>query len=248
MGWFAFVVVVLGAAVLGWRARGSAARQRRLMLLCRRAGVEFAPLDPFPDTAWLPFPMFGHTRQGTENVVWDRREGDVVRAFDLWYQDEADGRTAGGRHRSTCAVVPLAVSCPSMRVTPRDAVEDALSVISGNELRLELEEFDRRFHVETDDPRFAIAFLDQRMMEAFLGLPDDVTIDVNEDALLLHAPRLSPERMLLLLDAAAAIRRRIPRVVASLYPPRPSRGPHEARWLQGRWAPEPTGDVAAGLE
>jgi hypothetical protein len=42
------------------------------MFLCRRAGLEFAPLDPSPGTAWLPFPMFGHPRQGTENIVWDR--------------------------------------------------------------------------------------------------------------------------------------------------------------------------------
>ena len=39
------------------------------MLLCQRAGLEFAPLDLFAGTAWLPFPMFGRARCGTENVA-----------------------------------------------------------------------------------------------------------------------------------------------------------------------------------
>ena len=115
----------------------------------------------------------------------------------------------------------------------------------GEEVRLELEAFDRRFRVETDDARFAIAFLDQRLMEAFLGLPDDVTAEVNEDVLLLSAPLLPAEHVLVLFDAAVAIRRRIPRVVASLFPPRPDRGAHERRWLQGRWSPESTGSNLA---
>jgi hypothetical protein len=80
------------------------------------------------------------------------------------------------------------------------------------------------------------------MMDALLGLPRDVTIDVNEDVLLLWAPTLPAEQVLLLFEAAVAIRRRIPRVVASLFPSRPTRGPREHRWLQGRWSPEPTAE------
>jgi hypothetical protein len=231
---------VLGAAIAAifvWRLRWLAGRQRRLMLLCRRAGLDFAPLDLSVDTAWLPFPMFGRERSGTENVVWDRRHGPAVRAFDVWYQEADDRRSVGGRRRLTCAVVPLAASCPRLRVAPRDAVEALVE----DGVRLELEAFTRRFHVEAEDERFAVAFLDQRMMEAFLALPEEVVADVNDDVLLLSAPLLAPERVLRLLDAAAAIRRRIPRVVSSLYPPRPRRGPHERRWLQGRWSADPTG-------
>jgi len=38
---------------------------------------------------------------------------------------------------------------------------------------------------------------------------------------------------------------RIPRVVSSLFPPRPERGAYERRWLQGRWSPESTGSDLA---
>lgn len=243
-----WVVLALAAVALGqawWRHRRSGARQRRLMLLCQHADLDFAPLELRLDTAWLPFPMFGHAKHGTENVVWDRRVGEDVHTFDLWYVDPADERGGGARRTLTCAVVPLRSSCPRLRVSPRDVVDDGARAFGGGEVRLELEAFDRRFRVETDDVRFAFAFLDQRLMEAFLALPDGVTADVNEDVLLLWAPRLPAEQVLVLFDTAVAIRRRIPRVVTSLFPPRPERGAHERRWLHGRWSPESTGSDPA---
>lgn len=239
MRWLILVVTAAALAGVWWRRRAGIDRQRRLMLLCRGAGLAFAPLDQSPDTAWLPFPMFGHSEQGTENVVWGGDEG--VRAFDFWYHDSTDGPALGPRRGFTCATVRLWFTCPRLRVTPRDVVDDVAGALGGQEVRLELEEFDRRFRVESEDGRFAVAFLDQRMMEAMLGLPGRVTVDVNEDVLLLLAPKLPAEQVLLLFEAAVAIKRRIPRVVASLFPPRPTRGPREHRWLQGRWSPEPTG-------
>jgi hypothetical protein len=238
--WLILVVTAAALAGVWWRRRADIDRQRRLMFLCRRAGLEFAPLDLSPDTAWLPFPMFGHSEHGTENVVRGRGGDEGVRAFDFWYRDSGDERALGLRREFTCATVPLWFTCPRLQVAPRDVVDDVAGALGGQEVRLELEEFDRRFRVEGEDERFAFAFLDQRMMEALLGLPTDVTVDVNEDVLLLWAPTLPAEQVLLLFEAAVAIRRRIPRVVASLFPSRPTRGPREHRWLQGRWSPEPT--------
>jgi hypothetical protein len=245
MKWLiALVVAAVALSRLAWRWRRGASRQRRLMLLCERAGVDFAPLDLFQDTAWLPFPMFGRARSGTENVVWDRKRGPDIRAFDFWYQDPAGERSFTPRRRFTCAVVPLAFSAPRFRVAPRDLADDVQSVLGLQEVRLELEEFNRRFVVETEDHRFAIAFLEQRMEEGLLALPDGVTADANENVLLLSAPELPAEQVLLLFDAAVAIQRRLPHVLPSLFPPRPARGPHEDRWLQGRWTPDPTEGIA----
>lgn len=210
------------------------------MLLCQHAGLEFAPLDLRPDTAWLPFPLFGRAPSATENVVWDEQVGRDVYAFDFWYRDEGDERAIGDRRRLTCAVVPLPATCPDLRIAPRGSATDPAEE-EGSEVRLELDEFGRRFRVVAEDVRFAFAFLDQRMMEALLGLPDEVTAEVREDVLLLRAPLLPPERVLLLFDAACRLRRRIPRVVASLFPHRPEEGAFEDRWLQGRWSPDPTG-------
>jgi len=245
MKWLILALAIAAIAQAWWRRHRRGARQRRLMLLCEHAGLDFAPLDLRLDTAWLPFPMFGLPKHGTENVVWDGRLGDDVHAFDLWYEEPSDEHRRAVRRTLTCAVVPLRLSCPRLRVAPRDLVDDVARAFGGEEVQLELEAFDRRFRVETEDVRFAFAFLDQRLMEALLMLPEGVSIDVNEDVLLLSAPLLPAEQALVLFDAAVAIRRRTPRVVSSLFPLRPERGAHEHRWLQGRWSPETTGsDVA----
>ena len=239
------VAAVVAGAIGWWRWRRSASRQRKLMLLCQRAGLDFAPVDLFGDTAWLPFPMFGRQPNGTENVVWDRQRGPEIRAFDYWYEEPAPDRPVTPRRRLTCAVVPLGASAPRLRIAPRDLDDELRSALGMREVRLELERFNRRFSVEAEDKRFAVAFLEQRMMEALLALPESVTVDVNEDVLLLWAPELPAEQVLRLYDAAVAIHRRIPRSLPSLFPPRPAEGPYEDRWLQGRWSPDPTHDTAA---
>src|SRR5687767_14961946 len=244
MRWLALVVAVVAVVRFWWRHRQGAARQRRLMLLCQRAGLDFAPMDLAPDTAWLPFPMFGRPRRGTENIVWERKRGTAIRAFDFWYEDPTADRPVP-RRWLTCAVVPLAASAPRLRIGPRDLADDVKDVMVLPEMRLELEEFNRRFVVRTEVDRFAVAFLEQRMMEALLALPNGVTVELNEQVLLLSAPRLRAEQVLVLYDAAVAIHERIPRSLSSLFPPRPAEGPYEDRWMQGRWSPDPTEDVGA---
>lgn len=241
MEWVLPLVLVVALAGAWWRRRLLGARQRRLMVLCDRAGLRFSPLDLRPDTSWLPFAVFGRSPSGTENVVWDDRVGTDAYAFDFWYQDVTDERPVGARRRLTCAVIPLPAECPDLHVVPRDVTGQLADALRGGEVMLELEDFNRRFAVEADDRRFAVAFLDQRMMEAFLGLPQDVTAEVSGDMLLLSAPLLPPAQVLLLFDAACRLRRRIPRVITSLFPPRPSRSTFEHRWLQGRWSPDATG-------
>jgi hypothetical protein len=50
-------------------------------------------------------------------------------------------------------------------------VDDLADAFAGNELRLELEDFNRRFSVKSEDERFAVAFLDQRMTRPYSGSP-----------------------------------------------------------------------------
>jgi hypothetical protein len=245
MGWFTLALAVVAVAVGGWQLRRRASRQRRLMLLCQRAGLDFAPVDLSAGTAWLPFPLFGRRRSGTENVVWERARGPEIRAFDYWYEEPAADRPVTPKRHLTCAVVPLEASVPRLRVAPRDLDDDLRAVLGLREVELELEAFNRRFAVESEDERFAIAFLEQRMMEALLALPEGVTLDVNENAVLLWARELPAEQVLRLYDAAVAIHERIPRSLPSLFPPRPTEGPYEDRWLQGRWSPDPTEGVGA---
>jgi hypothetical protein len=230
----------LALGIVGWwRRRRSADRERQLMLLCERAGLRYSPIDPFPDL-WLPFALFGRgTSRGTANAVWERRDEGAVRAFDLWIEDREPPGGSAPRRTWTCAVAPMPFAVPPLRVVPREGPAILEDLVDGDDVELELEAFDRRFRVRCGDRRFAFAFLDQRMMEALLSLPMRAAMAVQEDSLLLTAPVLPAAETILLLDAARRLGAKVPKVVASLYPPRPMVGPHEDRWLQGHWSSEP---------
>jgi hypothetical protein len=238
-------IALVAAGVAAWRFGLRRDRQRQLMLLCHRASLEYSTFDPFPDTAWLPFRLFGQgPGRGTENVVWNDDDGEDARAFDYWYEERRNDDSVPVTRRFSCALAALPFGCRRLEVAPRGMADGVRELIEGDDLELELESFNRRFDVRAEDRRFAVTFLDQRMMRSMMALPDGVTVLVNEDRMLLVASLLPAPQVLLLLEAARAIRRQVPPVVASLYPPRPMKGPHEDRWLQGRWSPEPIGDDA----
>lgn len=249
-GWLPIVAVAVCAAAGAWRLVRRHGRDRRLMLLCRRADLEYSAVDPFPDTLWLPFGWLDDGRWvRAEHVVWNRGGGDAVRAFDLVIEEpRASGDAPPRQRRVTCATATTGSGGPRLRIAPRDVVGTAADAVLGREIELELEAFNRRFRVTAEDRRYAVAFCDQRMMRALMALPHGVSVAANEDRLLLRASELPPAEVLLLHDAARAIARTVPAVVADLYPPRPSVGPHEARWLQGHWSPDPTGDDATATE
>jgi len=238
VGWYlVFAVATAVVVVAVVRARSGSARQRALVQLCADAGLACALLDPFPDTSLLPFRVFGWgSAHGVENVVWDGGDDRAIRVFDAWVQPQTDE----ARRTMTCGVAPLPFSVPPIAILARGQVDPSEEPVPGDVVHLELDAFEQRFEVRADDARAAVALLDQRMMAALLRLPMRVAIHVHEDAMLLVAPTLEPGEMLVLLACAKALAGRVPPVVASLYPPRPSRGPYEQPWLQGSWSPDPT--------
>jgi hypothetical protein len=231
----AAMLVVAVVAVL--RARSGSARQRALLQLCADAGLACAVLDPFPDTTLLPFRLFGWGEaHGVEHVVWDAGADDAIRVFDLWVQP----RTDEARRTMTCGIVPLPFAVPPIAILARGQVDPSHEPVSGEAVHLELDAFEQRFEVRAVDARAAVALLDPRLMAVLLRLPLHVAIHVHEDRMLLVGPLLDPGDMLVLLACARGLAAHVPPVVASLYPPRPSEGPYEERWLQGSWSPDPT--------
>lgn len=243
------VVWLLALAAVGavgaWRAFRWRSRQRQLMLLCQRAGLRFSPVDLDGASAWMPFRwVLRGNWVGAENVV--AYDGDDVHAFDLVVEEWSTREDVPPpRKRYSCAVVPVAGGCPRMLIRPQQPIDGLADTLTGAAIDLELEAFNRRFTVRADDRRFAVAFCDQRMMGSILRIPPGTGVATNEDRLLLFSEELPAAKVLLLLEAARAIRDAVPAVVADLYPPRPSRSPYEERWLQGHWSPAPVhrGDV-----
>jgi hypothetical protein len=174
--------------------------------------------------------------RGIRNVVYGTRGGVEVRAFDYWYRRGADrdrgaalpiiagavGLAAwiGLTRRFSCAVAGLPGSCPRLVVEPR-GMRGRVTGLVAPEVPLESEEFTRRFHVRCDDPRFAVAFLDPRVMQALLSLPESPTLALSEDRMLLVTRQVRPAGLIGLLQEASELARAVPRVLASMYPLRP---------------------------
>lgn len=237
--WLLALLVV--GAIGGWRGFRWRSRQRRLMLLCQRAGLRFSPIDLDGAATWMPFRwLLRGNWVGAENVV--AYDGDEVLAFDLLVEEWGTREDVPPpRKRYTCAVVPVAGGCPRMLVRPQQPIDGLAESLTGAAIDLDLEAFNRRFTVRSDDRRFTVAFCDQRMMQAIMRVPSGIGVATNEDRLLLFGPELPPAQVLLLLEAARKIQDAVPSVVVDLYPPRLTKSPYEDRWLQGRWSPDPTG-------
>jgi hypothetical protein len=229
------VIVAVGVGIGSIRNRD---RQHRLMRLCADAGLEFSAVDRFVDTTMLPFPLFSTAHaSGVKNVVWDH-EDELVRVFDHSFP-VASGDSISVVVALTCAIVTLPFNVPPIDIELRGA-HLWPTPPEGQHVTLELEAFNVRFDVRSHDARAATAFLDQRMMRALLRLPLRVEVHVREDRMLCVAKELEPAEVLVMLQAAQALRDRLPPVMKSLYPPRPMEGPFEDRWLQGSWSPDPT--------
>ena len=214
--------VALGARLLDWWWARDEARTRAFAAEADRLGLDFAATDVL-HASWEPFRLLGGPDPEVRNLVYGRWAGVELRAFEYSRARAADG-DAGGlgvRERYTCCVAPLDASCPLAVVGPIPLVARLPDAEALQSVTLESEGFHRRFRVACDDPRFATALLDQRMMAWLLAASAAFAFEVREDRILCVGAPGGPGQLRSLLDAAAEFRRRVPPVVRSLYPPRP---------------------------
>ena len=221
---FVVVFVVFGIAVAvlayyGYRSRLD--RERGLRSLALAEGLDFATEDPF-DTAGQPFSLMQEGEgRGVENVLWGFWHGLEVRVFDYWYYEESSD-TEGGSSRSysrfDCVIALVDASCPQLRIGPENVLTRIASALSFDDIAFESDEFNRAFHVQGRDRRFATALCDARMMDWLLGNALGYSFEVTGDRMLCWTPQGHAEAKLDLLAIAKTFHDRIPPVVASLYP------------------------------
>ena len=148
------------------------------------------------------------------NAFAGRIEGRSVIVFDRVVQ--VDGYTPA--HTITCAATELDVDSPRLLVEPRaprlEITSDGL-----DEVRFESDVFDRRYRVGTEDPRFATALIDQRMIEWLLAQVEDRTYAAGGRWVACDVPQEDPRRLRELLEALEGFARHVPRVVGAVYGP-----------------------------
>jgi hypothetical protein len=231
----------LSRHALKWVDGSRTARRTRLQEVCGWAHLEFAASNPFKDTAGLPFRPFRFRRNLVENVIWDPSRSTRFRVFDYWFMDPGNDHVVQRPRRLTCAIAPLPTIAPRLRVAPRKG-SNAKDSIGLPEVELNPEEFNKRFLVETEDVRFAIGLLQRGMLDALAALPDGVALNANQDVMMLSAPLLPPQQVVLLFDAVVAIATRVPAGIISTH--KVHLEPSLGTWTPIGSAPAPAGEIA----
>ena len=191
----------------------------------RRLGLSFSRRDPFRvlDADFHPFLRFGKLpgTQRVENVVWGVRDGREVRAFDY-------RRPAEDEIRYSCAMVRIPDGWPSLLVRRHGPLDVARNAAGLQRIEFELDEFNRRFEVRSDDRRLASAVIDQRMIGWLLESDPALGFQLQDGWLLAWMPQLPPDELERTLTTVEGFHERIPRAVWSLYgdgsPARPDLG------------------------
>ncbi|MGH2554377.1 MAG: hypothetical protein ACRDHO_01490 [Actinomycetota bacterium] len=114
--------------------------------------------------------------------------------------------------RFSVGILDLGASVPSVITELNGAAGLSSDYMGFHDIQLESDDFNRRFHVTCDDREFAYKFFDGQMLRWILGQPELLETEVLGRRGLVAMPRLEPERMGTLLDAAVGFYTHLPSV------------------------------------
>ncbi|MCW5942971.1 MAG: hypothetical protein KIS66_12110 [Fimbriimonadaceae bacterium] len=111
--------------------------------------------------AFHPFGI-GHSQRACNLLCGDAGEG-------RWFIFDYRYTTGSGKHQTThhygIALCAVPFSFPRVRIRRQHFGDDMAGWVGIRDLQFESDEFNRRYHVVADDPRFAYALIDPTMME-----------------------------------------------------------------------------------
>ena len=165
-----------------------------------------------------PFALLGHaaTAKDIENTSWGTWRGMEVVVLDYWFARSSDPSKSDYRY-FTCAATPVSVGWPNLSILPEGIGSKLTTSLGGRDIGFELERFDRAFEVRSDDPRFAHALVDARMMSWLLELPSDTGFEILDGVLLSRTPRRPDRDLTWALETMVSFRDRVPPVIESLF-------------------------------
>ncbi len=214
-------ILLMGGVALVWVHRW-AGRDRRRLAMARFAldrGLEFRARNE--EALSEDFRLFGRGDGGrVRNVLQGEWNGVPVRAMDydyfvtrtMWvFYRVKDWR------RFSVAVLDLGASVPLVIAERNGAAGLASDYMGFHDVQLNSDEFNRRFHVTADDREFAYQFFDLGMLRWLLNQPDLLETEVQGRRALVAMPRLEPDQMGRLFDAAVGFRSHIPALVRRKY-------------------------------
>ena len=147
------------------------ARERReaMARLAKELGFEYYQDDPWNlEDKYAMFELFGrgHSRRAS-NVICGEVDGRAVVAFDYQYT------TGSGKNQSTHSCQALVMGLPivaaGLRMRTETVFDRLASWVGWDDIDFESDEFSRRYHVASEDRRFAYDIFHARLIEHLLA-------------------------------------------------------------------------------
>jgi len=146
------------------------ARERReaMARLAARLGLRYYADDPWDmPSRYGHFDLFqhGHSKRAS-NILAGDLDGRSVVAFDYRY------KTGSGKNETTHhyqgAVLETPIVAPRLRMRQESVLDRVASWVGYDDIDFESDEFSRRYHVKSEDRRFAYDILHARLIDYLL--------------------------------------------------------------------------------
>jgi hypothetical protein len=164
----AFLVLAVGAVVYGYLAAKK--RREQLLAFATSRGWSYVPEQPLLVDRFTgpPFGM-GFGRRAY-NVLFGKHDGRDLVSFDYEYKTQTSNgkQTTTTVHRFSVLGLSMGVIMPPLSVDPENFLDRFVGRLTGNDIDMESEDFNRAFTVSCPDRKFASDVLHPQMMEFLL--------------------------------------------------------------------------------
>ncbi len=163
-GVFAVIVVV----VIVFGILGAQKRRKAMHALAQKWGFAFYPKDPWNLPMWYTrLDLFnrGRSKRAT-NVMSGEVDGRTVVAFDYRYTTGSGKNSHTHHHQAVVFLLPI--DAPAVRLRPESVFDRMASWVGWDDIDFESDEFSRRYHVASEDRRFAYDLFHARLIDYLL--------------------------------------------------------------------------------
>ncbi len=186
MPWgFIILFVLVAVALIGAGIYLEHKRREMWRQIAARYGFRYTTHDPFDLPNRYSFALFkqGHSRRAS-NCLEGVHDGLPVILFDYRYT------TGSGKNQSThhvsALLARLDVHCPRLTIRPENVMDKFAAFLGFDDIDFEYDRFNRAFHVNGDDKKFAYDVCHSDMMEFLLEHPS-MTWELRGGDLLLYS-------------------------------------------------------------
>jgi hypothetical protein len=175
------LIVLGGIALVSFIAYAVYRNHKRLQELkqfCLGKGWQFVDRDSSYVNRWKGYPFEqGRNRRANAVITGSYGTGGTERAFVAFdysfvtddHSSSSSSTSSSTTHNFAVCALQLPAQFPRLQVTPENVLTRIGNAITGNDIELESEEFNRRFKVTCPIVKFACDVLPPRTMETMLA-------------------------------------------------------------------------------